>query len=167
MSHEWYVGPETLSRRANLVRRRISTDAAFGVPVVRYAFLRAKQPSGDAVEVVGDLESFLREAGPSDGDVNVRWVEALVAHTVSSIQETWQLEQLPSELESIMVMNDDMARSVFSDFLEDAAYIRENVRTAMQGLSDGESQSSSAYVAHYCRAGYVLTSILYRTKVVP
>ncbi|KAF6817148.1 hypothetical protein CSOJ01_02568 [Colletotrichum sojae] len=136
VAHEWYVGPKTLSRRANLVRRRISTDAAFGVPVVRYAFLRAKQPGSDAVEVVGDLKSFLREAGPSDADVDVSWVDALVAHTVSSIQETWQLEQLPPELESIMVMDDDMARSVFSDFLEDSTYIRENVRTAMRGLSD-------------------------------
>ncbi|KAK2030562.1 hypothetical protein LX32DRAFT_727256 [Colletotrichum zoysiae] len=136
VSHEWYVGPETLRRRANLVRRRISTDAAFGVPVVRYAFLRAKQPGGDAVEVVGDLKSFLREAGQGDGDMDVTWVDALLTHTVSSIQETWQLEHLPSELEPIMVMDDDMARSVFSDFLEDAAYIRENVRTAMQGLED-------------------------------
>ncbi|KAK1978887.1 hypothetical protein LZ30DRAFT_199497 [Colletotrichum cereale] len=164
VSHEWYVGPETLSRRANLVRRRISTDAAFGVPVVRYAFLRAKQqPGGDAVEVVGDLKSFLREAGPGDGDVDVTWVDALVAHTVSSIQETWQLEQLPPELESIMVMDDDMARSVFSDFLEDAAYIRENVRTAMQGLSDGESRKvfPPLTFARYCRPQDVfLTSIL-------
>ncbi|KAK2006818.1 hypothetical protein LZ32DRAFT_695808 [Colletotrichum eremochloae] len=145
VSHEWYVGPETLRRRANLARRRISTDAAFGVPVVRYAFLRAKQPGKDAVEVVGDLKSFLREAGPGNRDVDASWVDALVAHTVSSIQETWQLEQLPSDLESIMVMDDGTARSVFCDFLEDAAYIRENVRTAMQGLSDERKWYPSIY----------------------
>ncbi|KAF9872608.1 hypothetical protein CkaCkLH20_09787 [Colletotrichum karsti] len=143
VSHEWYVGPQTLSRRANLVRRRIPTDAAFGVPVIRYAFLRAKQPGTDAAEVVGDLKSFLREAGgPNDdgrGDVDVSWVDALVARTASSIRETWQLEQLPPELEPVMVMDDDTARSVFADFVEDAAYIRENVRTAMQqGHSDNK-----------------------------
>jgi hypothetical protein len=153
VSHEWYVGPKTLNRRSNLLRRHIPTDAAFGVPVVRYAFLRAKQPVAwpdpggrdlqsiigrDAIEVVGDLKSFLREFGQS-GNGDLGWVDALVAHTASSIQDIWQLEQLPQGLESIMAMDDDMARSVFSDFLEDAAYIKGNVRTAMQGLSDGKS----------------------------
>ncbi|KAG9255476.1 uncharacterized protein F5Z01DRAFT_653186 [Emericellopsis atlantica] len=134
VSHEWYVGPKTLARRARLTRRRIPTDAAFGVPVVRYAFLRAKQPvawpdprTRDAVELVGDLKSFLREAGHS-GEGDLGWVDALVAHTVASIQETWQLEPLPPDLGSIMAMDDDMARSVFSDFLEHAAHIRGDVR---------------------------------------
>ncbi|KAH7354248.1 hypothetical protein B0T11DRAFT_357585 [Plectosphaerella cucumerina] len=150
VSHEWYVGPKTLNRRSNLLRRHIPTDAAFGVPLVRYAFLHAKKPvvwpdsdnrdlrsiiGRDAIEVVGDLKSFLRKFGQSSNE-DMGWVDALMAQTVASIQETWQLEQLPQGLESIMPMDDAMARSVFSDFLEDAAYIRGNVRTAMQGLSD-------------------------------
>ncbi|KAK1973379.1 hypothetical protein LZ30DRAFT_20576 [Colletotrichum cereale] len=176
VSHEWYVGPKTLNRNANLSRRRIPTDAAFGVPVVRYAFLRAKQPvtwpdtgardlhsvvGRNAVEVVGDLKSFLRKTGRSDGDLD--WVDALVLYTASSIQETWNLEQLPPELESIMPMDDDMARSIFSDFLEDAAYIRGNVRTAMQGLSDSESQTLLS--DHVARARCVLlTNTFYKIE---
>ncbi|KAH6669619.1 hypothetical protein F5X68DRAFT_249026 [Plectosphaerella plurivora] len=116
---------------ANLSRRRIPTDAAFGVPVVR-----------DNFEVFGDLKSFLRAAEPG-GDGGVGWVDELLAQAVASIQERWNLEQLPSEIDYIMAMDDDLARSVFSDFLEDAAYIRGNVRAAMKSQSDGTTDGET------------------------
>ena len=153
VSHEWYTTPETRRERAELVSLGLSTDSAHGIPIVRYAFVRARKHidlldmgglSLEAVvqreyfEVVGGVKEFLRET-VSEFDEHL--VDACFKHVVGVFEERWRRLAPGSDTDFISLLDESTARSVLLDFLKDGAFVRENLKIAMQDMPEGKLPS--------------------------
>lgn len=153
VSHEWQTSPETRRRRAELHSQGFSGDSALGLPFVQYAFLRARKhitcydPAGptldtlvqpEYIEVVGGVKEFLRETAP---EVDERLVDACFDDTARVLRDRW-LAELGPDIDFISLLDDATARSILKDFVQDATYVKENLRMAMQALPEGKMASS-------------------------
>ncbi|GAB1317085.1 Proteophosphoglycan ppg4 [Madurella fahalii] len=145
VSHEWHTDLETRHRRAELVSQGMSGDSALGVPFVRYAFLRARKRIAwpdiadssletlvrpESIQVVGGVKEFLRETAP---EVDELLVDACFDDAVNVLRERWPAGLGP-DMDFISLLDDGTAQSILKDFLQDAVYVRENLRMAMQGM---------------------------------
>jgi hypothetical protein len=122
------------------------------VPFVRYAFLRARRHIAwpdivaagsrglealvgpESIQVVGGVKEFLRETAP---EVDGGLVDACFDDAVRVLRERWPAGLGPG-MEFISLLDHGTARSVLSDFLQDAVYVRENLRLAMQAMPRGK-----------------------------
>jgi hypothetical protein len=144
VSHDWQTTRKIRKERRQYLSWGYPGDSLIGVPIVRYAFLRARrritlprdaaevglgleQLAGpDFVDVVGGVEAFLRETAPElDGVL----VGERVKETARMLRARWQPgewpnESLPADMDLLTVLDDAAARAVFRDFLADAAHVR-------------------------------------------
>jgi hypothetical protein len=152
VSHEWQTSPATRRRRAELLSQGFSGDSALGLPFVRYAFLRARKhvacydPAGptldtliqqEYIEVVGGVKEFLRETAP---EVDEHLVDSRFDDTVRVLRDRWLAEPGPT-IDFISLLDDATARSILKDFVQDATYVKENLRRAMQATPEGKTAS--------------------------
>ncbi|RYP10759.1 hypothetical protein DL764_000455 [Monosporascus ibericus] len=124
----------------------VSHEWSTGVPYLRYAFIRARQrivvpddiPASpgrleglvrpEYVEVVGAVSEFLQETAC---EVDTALLDRPMNETVRILKARWPSE-LAADMSHISVLDDGEARSILRDFLEDAAFVTESLRLAMQ-----------------------------------
>jgi hypothetical protein len=156
VSHEWHTTRKTRKTRRQYLSWGYPGDSLIGVPIVRYAFLRARQritlpgdvtttalehlTGPDSVDVVGGVEAFLRETTP--GGVDGALVGERVKETAEMLRARWQPgewpnEGLPADMDLLTVLDKSAARAVFRDFLADAAHVRGNLTMALRAQPDG------------------------------
>jgi hypothetical protein len=148
VSNEWYI-----HRHVNLNRERppwIEWGHDAEVPFVRYAFIRArrrieinhsKSPeqlaeliTPENVEVVG-LKEFLQQTAP---DVDPRLLDKPLEDAEQTMRDRGQWEtKLPARRKYLSVLEDDKARQMLKDFLQDAAFGRDNLKRAMKAKPQG------------------------------
>ncbi|KAH6848213.1 hypothetical protein B0I37DRAFT_342539 [Chaetomium sp. MPI-CAGE-AT-0009] len=159
VSHDWHTTRKIRKERRLYLSWGYPGDSLIGVPIVRYAFLRARRritlpddatadglglrleelAGPDSVDVVGGVEAFLRETAPGVDDLLVR---ERVEETVGMLRARWQPgewpnEDLPADMDLLTVLDDSAARAVFRDFLADAAHVRGNLVMALGARPDG------------------------------
>ncbi|KAF6804708.1 hypothetical protein CSOJ01_09997 [Colletotrichum sojae] len=152
VSHEWRTTQRIRKERRLHMSWGYPGDWLIGVPVVRYAFLRARQrivlPGGagpeleqlagpDFVDVAGGVKEFLHETG-----VDWKLVDERLEETKRSLRERWHpgegpAEDLPADMELFEVLNEAEARIVFKDFLADAAGVRNG--TVFRSLEESDT----------------------------
>ncbi|KXX74449.1 hypothetical protein MMYC01_208610 [Madurella mycetomatis] len=145
VSHEWYTSLEMRRQQAELISQGLSGDSALGVPFVRYAFVRARKRIAwsdiassslealvrpEYIQVVGGVKEFLRETAP---EVDDRMVDTRFDDAVRAMRERWPVGPGP-DTDFISPLDNDTARSVLKDFLQDTIYVRKNLRMAMQAM---------------------------------
>ncbi|KAF6835739.1 hypothetical protein CMUS01_05669 [Colletotrichum musicola] len=139
VSHEWRTTQRIRKERRLHMSWGYPADWLIGVPIVRYAFLRATQrivlPNSagpeleqlagpDFVDVAGGVKEFLQETG-----VHWKLVNEQLEETKRLLRERWRpgegpAEDLPADMKLLEVLNEAEARIVFKDFLADAAGVR-------------------------------------------
>lgn len=158
VSHDWHTTRKTRKARRECLSYGYPGDSLLGVPIVRYAFLRARRRitlpddaatglgleqlvGPDFVEVVGGVKAFLQETAPGvDGSL----VDERVEETAEVLRTRWELgewpnNELPTDMDLVTVLDDAAARTIFSDFLADAAHVRGNLAMALRSRPDGPS----------------------------
>ena len=147
VSQEWYIGKKDPSASPDYVTT--------GLPFIRYSFIRFRRsiPLGDSqrpvgpeyVEVVGGAEEFLRETA-SESDLDESIMDAVMDSTEKRmVVRPWR--KLKRGMRYVSTLAEYEARSIFGDFVDDAAFVRENVRQAM--LADpGMSISNDSVIFH-------------------
>jgi len=162
VSHDWHTARKTRKWRRQYLSWGYPGDSLIGVPIVRYAFLRARrriawpddaaaaaaadlgpgleQLAGpDFVDVVGGVEAFLRETAPG---VDGLLVGERVEETAGMLRARWRPgewpnEDLPADMDLVTVLDDSAARAVFRDFVADASHGRDNLAMALRAQPDG------------------------------
>lgn len=156
VSHDWHTTRKTRKTRRQYLSWGYPGDSLIGVPIVRYAFLRARRridlpddaaaagleqlAGSDFVDVVGGVEAFLRETAPAGVDGLL--VGERVGETAGILRARWRPgewpnEDLPADMDLLTVLDDSAARAVFHDFLADAAHVRGNLAMALRARPDG------------------------------
>ncbi|OBT55261.1 hypothetical protein VE04_05182 [Pseudogymnoascus sp. 24MN13] len=146
VSREWHT---TRPQRRKIVALGSLDGMDPGLPLVRYAFLRAKErvelpdepeeavdalTAPEYLEVVGGVKEFLRQTAPSfdEGTVDARLDELK-----SAMKEQWPGRRGPGK-PFLSVFDEQTARSVMGDFLRDAMRVRENLKIAMFEMPEEE-----------------------------
>ncbi|KAF6829514.1 hypothetical protein CPLU01_07920 [Colletotrichum plurivorum] len=142
VSHEWRTTQHIRKDQRLHMSWGYPSDWLIGVPVVRYAFLRARQrivlPDGagpeleqlagpDSVDVAGGVKEFLQDTG-----VDWKLVDERLEETNRLLRERWRpgegpAKDLPADMKLLDVFEEAEARIVFKDFLADAAGVRTDV----------------------------------------
>ncbi|RYP42667.1 hypothetical protein DL767_000036 [Monosporascus sp. MG133] len=136
----------TNTGNGDAAEHQLSHEWSTGVPYLRYAFIRARQrivvPDDmsasperlerlvrpEYVEVVGTVNEFLQETA---SEVDAALLNRPMNETLRILKARWPTELAPG-MSHISVLDDGEARSILRDFLEDAAFVKENLRLAMQ-----------------------------------
>ncbi|KAK1974039.1 hypothetical protein LZ30DRAFT_775559 [Colletotrichum cereale] len=126
-----------------------TVDEPYDIPLVRYAFIRAKQrielPSQIAttvdeiggenyVEAKGGVKDFLCETEPF---FNEDEVDLQVMESIEAIRRQWH-GRLPPDVSPITIMDSQEATAILKDFLHDAMLVRENMKLAVRGIPEEE-----------------------------
>jgi len=135
VSHEWYTDPEANSAP---------------VPFIRYAFVRARQlietaavsdhllqgiVGPDYVDIIGGVKGFLRETAPQ---VDTNLVDRPFNETLQILEKRWPTSLGPG-MSYVSILDDSEALSILRDFIQDAVFVRENLRLAIQQNPEGIS----------------------------
>ncbi|KAM0321649.1 hypothetical protein ACHAQA_010005 [Verticillium albo-atrum] len=162
VSNEWYTTRKRRESRRRYLSWGYSGDSRIGVPIVRYAFLRARRRISitlsntdaatglsehlghlvgpDSIEVVGGVEAFLRKTL----DMSEVDHQGLLNDACSSVEETktklrtrwclgeWPNADLPADMDLLKVLDDGAARAILKDFFADATHTQGALAVAVR-----------------------------------
>lgn len=149
VSHEWRTTEWQRKWRREFQAFGHVADWSIGLPVVRYAMLRARQcidaPSNfnyeelagpEYVDTVCGIDRFMDLEAP---DVDQSLIHARVEETQKLLRARWSVGRgrhamFPADMELLQTLDDGEARNIFRDFLVDAG--SRGVSTAFRGLTE-------------------------------
>ncbi|KAI9158050.1 hypothetical protein HJFPF1_06037 [Paramyrothecium foliicola] len=157
VSYEWHTTSKIRQLRRDFLRFGLPSDSSIGVPVVRYALLRAKErislaagtsadslrgkmqylkqlASPEYIDKVCGITEFLQQTDPT---ADHGLVALQLKKTLEVLRTRWHIGQgshraFPSDMDLVVTLDDTSAREMFQDFLADAVHIKDNLISVQQ-----------------------------------